>query len=245
MHLIPEKLTSAFQEFFYMKELKKQFDIAGAEYDVHRSRLIPDIDGFYSACYPLIKGLSDCKSMLDLGAGTGLFSYYIWKIVPELEFTLTDLSDEMLSIAKKRFAGADNFSFAVLDYIQDDFPGKFDIIISGLSIHRMDDSCKEIVYNKIFNSLNEGGIFINADQVAGRTAGFDCFYKTAWREFVLQSDLDDETIAAAFKSTEPTRLGKLESQLQMLERAGFSDVDCIYKKQNFVVFGGSKGHLCY
>ena len=84
-------------------------------------------------------------------------------------------------------------------------------------------------------------MFINADQVAGKNQLFDSLYRYYWRETVSSSGLDRESgLIQAFERTKLDKLAPLETQLKMLEKAGFSEVDCIYKNMNFAVFGGFK-----
>jgi tRNA (cmo5U34)-methyltransferase len=119
-------------------------------------------------------------------------------------------------------------------------PGKYDLIISGLAIHHLEDADKAKLYKNIYLALNDGGLFINADQVAGKNILFDSLYKYYWRETVSHSGLDREALIQAFERTKLDKLAPLETQLKMLEKAGFSEADCIYKNMNFAVFGGFK-----
>jgi len=187
--------------------------------------------------------MDKAKTVLDLGAGTGLFSYFIYLVRPELNYTLTDLSPEMLNEAKNRFKGLKNFQFQELNFSIDVLPGKYDLIISALSIHHLDDTEKKKLYKKIYESLNENGLFINADQVLGRSNGFDSFYKDSWKESVKESGLEDSAIESAFERMKFDKFATLETQLNMLDEAGFNEIDCIYKNQNFAVFAGVKGRL--
>ena len=43
--------------------------------------------------------------VLDLGAGTGLFSKHVLEKYPEANFILYDLADKMLDVARERFRG--------------------------------------------------------------------------------------------------------------------------------------------
>ena len=226
-----------------MEEIKDQFGAISKEYDRQRPYLIPCFHDFYTACYPLVKRMANAKTVLDLGAGTGLFSYFIYLIKPELNYTLTDLSPQMLEEAKNRFKGLKNFQFQEINFSVDALPGKYDLIISALSIHHLDDAGKKELYKKIFDSLNENGLFINADQVLGRSHGFDSFYKDSWKESVKESGLEDAAVESAFRRMKHDKFATLETQLNMLGEAGFNEIDCIYKNQNFAVFAGMKGSL--
>jgi len=223
-----------------MNDVKEQFSNVSKKYDSQREYLIPCFKDFYTACLPLVKSLTHAKKVLDIGAGTGLFTQFIYDIKPHLHFTLTDLSGEMLNVARERFEGEANFEYLELDFSKDPLPGKYDIIISGLAIHHLEDADKAKLYKNIFQALNDGGLFINADQVAGKNVLFDSLYKYYWRETVSHSGLDHEALVQAFERTKLDKLAPLATQLKMLEKAGFNEVDCIYKNMNFAVFGGFK-----
>jgi tRNA (cmo5U34)-methyltransferase len=223
-----------------MSNIKEQFSSVSKKYDAQRKYLIPCFNDFYSACLPLVKSLTHAKKVLDIGAGTGLFSQFIYDLNPDLHFTLADLSGEMLDVARKRFDGAASFEYLELDFSKAALPGKFDIIISSLAIHHLEDTDKAKLYKNVYLALNDGGLFINADQVAGKNLLFDSLYKYHWRETVTHSGLDHEALIQAFERTKLDKFAPLETQLQMLENAGFNEVDCIYKNMNFAVFGGFK-----
>jgi tRNA (cmo5U34)-methyltransferase len=223
-----------------MNDIKEQFGRVSKQYDSQRKYLIPCFNDFYTACLPLVKSLTHAKKVLDIGAGTGLFSQFVYEINPDLQFTLVDVSAEMLAVARERFEGEENFEYAELDVSKDPLPDKYDIIISGLAIHHLEDAEKAKLYKKIYQALNDGGLFINADQVAGKNLMFDSLYKYLWRETVSHSGLDHEAIVQSFERTKLDKLAPLEEQLRWLEKAGFNEVDCIYKNLNFAVFGGFK-----
>jgi tRNA (cmo5U34)-methyltransferase len=223
-----------------MNGIKEQFSNVSKKYDSQRKYLIPCFTDFYSACLPLVKSLTHAKRVLDIGAGTGLFSQFIYKLNPDLHFTLIDLSGDMLDVARTRFGNAANFEYLELDFSKDALPGKHDIIISSLAIHHLEDTDKAKLYKNIYLALNDGGLFINADQVAGKNLLFDSLYKYNWRETVTHSGLDHKALIQAFERTKLDKFATLEKQLDMLEKAGLNEVDCIYKNMNFAVFGGFK-----
>jgi len=217
-----------------------QFNSVSKKYDSQRRYFIPCFDDFYGSCLPIVKLLTNAKRVLDIGAGTGLFTQFINQERNDLHFTLTDISTDMLAIAKERFAGLDNFEFGEYDFSAGPIEGKYDLIISALAIHHLEDEQKTNLYQYVFDALNDGGVFINADQVEGRTPWFDDYYKSNWKETVINSGLEQKAIDAAFERIKLDKFAKLEPQLQMLENAGFSEVDCIYKYNNFVVMVACK-----
>jgi tRNA (cmo5U34)-methyltransferase len=143
-------------------------------------------------------------------------------------------------VARQRFAGLPGFTFQELNFATQPLPGRYDVVISSLAIHHLPDAEKATLYQRIYEALNPGGLFINADQVLGRTAGFDAFNRQHWARTVQASGLPEEAIERAFERIKLDDFGTLEAQLRMLEAAGFQEVDCVYKNLNFVVFAAVK-----
>jgi tRNA (cmo5U34)-methyltransferase len=223
-----------------MSNITDQFNSVSKKYDEQRKYFIPCFDDFYTICLPIVRSLTKAKRVLDIGAGTGLFTKFIHEERNDLHFTLTDISTDMLAVAKERFAGLDNFEFGEYDLSAGPIEGKYDLIISALAIHHLEDEQKAKLYQYVFDALNDGGVFINADQVEGRTPWFDNYYKLNWKETVINSGLEQQAIDKAFERIKLDKFAKLEPQLQMLEDAGFAEVDCVYKYNNFAVIVACK-----
>ncbi|MEH2310195.1 MAG: class I SAM-dependent methyltransferase [Nostoc sp.] len=124
------------------------------------------------------------------------------------------------------------------DYIETDLGGSYDLIISALSIHHLSNFDKELLYQRIYNVLNPGGIFVNADQVLGKTPDLEKLYRQHWLDSVCAKNISEEDLKAAQKRMEYDRMATLDIQLHWLEAAGFQNVDCWYKNFSFAVFGG-------
>ena len=121
---------------------------------------------------------SDAIRVLDVAGGYGAVSEAAIKAFPKARLTLHDYSDVMLERARKHFAGGPG----PIAYVQGDLTdptwtkrvgGPFDLIVSGIAIHNLDD-LKLIAkcYRDIHGLLVPGGVFINCDHF-GRAGGFD------------------------------------------------------------------------
>ncbi len=222
--------------------IQQAFDIAAADYDQLRRLLIPCFDDFYETAVRVVPFEKTAPlSVLDLGAGTGLYSGMICAVFPNASLTLMDLAPEMLEKAKSRFAGMGKSPrILVGDYVETVFEGSYDLIISALSIHHLEDADKEHLTERIYSSLKPGGMFINADQVLGSTTEIEKLYRSHWLESVRTLGVSDEELNQAFERMKYDRMAPLSTQLSWLEKAGFQDVDCWYKNFSFAVFGGHR-----
>ena len=85
-------------------DIEKQFNQIAHEYDSNRKRFIPCFDDFYINSTDFILSNIDVpKRIVDLGAGTGLLSYFWYKRCPTAEYILIDIADKMLNVARKRY----------------------------------------------------------------------------------------------------------------------------------------------
>ncbi|RIX60421.1 class I SAM-dependent methyltransferase [Paenibacillus nanensis] len=218
------------------QQVKKQFDAAAKQYDGQRRGLIPCFDGFYGAVVEWTEVQTSEPRILDLGAGTGLLSAMLLAKYPDARMTLIDFSSDMLEQAKARFAGNDRIAYITADYTSYPFDEPFDAIVSSLSIHHLPHPQKQALFKSIRGWLKPGGRFINADQAAGATELFDQTYRQLWLRDCAASGLNEDAIQASVKRRSFDINAKLIQQLEWLQDAGFSDVDCVFKSNEFAVF---------
>jgi tRNA (cmo5U34)-methyltransferase len=220
--------------------MQKMFNKVSEEYDAQRRKLIPCFEDFYKTLVAIANVATSTPSILDIGAGTGLCSYFLLKKYPQARLSLIDLSDKMLAVAKKRLANIATVQFIVQDYTRYEYTEQYDIIISALSIHHLTHEQKACLYTKVYQLLKPGGVFVNADQVLGQTEFLQQLYTNDWQVKIEASGLGSEELSAAYERTKLDKMSTLADQLSWLQRAGFADVDCVYKYYNFVVLYGHK-----
>ncbi|MDD2621039.1 MAG: methyltransferase domain-containing protein [Syntrophomonadaceae bacterium] len=221
-------------------EIMKMFDDVAQSYDAQRKHLIPCFADFYGTAVDLAEVDNKESAILDIGAGTGLFSAMLLQKYPQAKLTLIDISAQMIEMARQRFQGSKNIDYIVDDFAVYNFNQKFDMIVSSLAIHHLNAQEKEFLYQKVFNSLKKQGCFINADQVLGATDHLESLYKEDWKRKVINSPLSPEELNQAYERTKLDKMSTLKEQLDWLQKAGFSDVDCVYKYYNFVVLYACK-----
>ncbi len=217
------------------------FDIAAKDYDATRKKYISCFDDFYGIAIEQIPyKTEDSFKVLDLGTGTGLLSSLIKNVFPSSEITLTDISGEMLEKAKQRFKNTDSVSFIQNDYINENIPGSYDVIISALSLHHSTEKELLSVLIKLSSALKSGGTFINADQILGETPEIEKTYEETWLSQAIASGCTEQEIKVALERMESDKTLPLKKQLELLERAGFNDVNCWYQYYRYAVYSGVK-----
>lgn len=218
------------------------------EYDRSRRGLVPGFDGFYGAALGLLPfGRDEGFRVLDLGAGTGLLSAMIAERFPRSRATLVDLSVEMLRVARRRFAnepfgsgGSGRFEFRVMDYARKPLPVGYDAVVSALSIHHLTDGDKKELFEKAYDSLLPGGVFVNADQILGETAEEERRNHEDWLRRAREAGVSEADLAASLGRNKADRNSTLRAQLAWLGEAGFAGVECVYEDHRFAVYGGRK-----
>jgi tRNA (cmo5U34)-methyltransferase len=210
---------------------------AAEEYDGPRRRLVPDFDRFYGTPTELVANLGRPEaSVLDLGAGTGLLSAALRASLPHARLTLLDGSVDMLTVARQRLG--DDIAVVVSD-LSDPLPaGAFDAVVSALAIHHLADQAKRHLFERILRGLTPGGVFVNAEQVAGPTPWHDRQYARVHERDARRAGSDDAEWVGALERMVHDRCARLDDQLAWLRQAGFERVDVAYKRYRFAVYAG-------
>lgn len=222
------------------KEIKIKFDENSPKYDSQRKKLIPCFEDFYNISTSVVETNLNCPNILDLGAGTGIFSEYILKKYPNASITLFDLSEKMLEISQKRFKGVTNIKYLVGDYIKYDFNETYDIIISSLSIHHLSNDNKFRLFKKCFSLLNNKGTLINADQFLGETPYIENLNKKLWKDKIENSGLSKDEILSCYERITLDKEATLSQHIDWFKKIGFKDISCVYKYYHFGVILGKK-----
>ena len=217
-------------------DIEKQFNLSAEEYDMNRQKFIPCFEDFYQASTKFIaSNLEDPKRILDLGAGTGLLSSFWFQHYPASEYVLVDIADEMLDVARKRFANINNVSYQILDYSKEFPKGTFDIVVSALSIHHLEDEDKLDLFTRLYNMLPSGGLFVNYDQFCAGQQEMNHWFDSYWESQLATSGLTDHDIELWKERRKLDRECSVEQEVDMLYKSRFKAVKCVYSYQKFSV----------
>lgn len=221
-----------------ISETHAVFEATAAGYDRDRMKLIPDHERFYSTALAAIPKNAD--HILDLGAGTGLFTAMIRAQHPDAHIHLIDNSGKMLEQAKERFRHDQDTVFQLGDYTSAAWGSQYDTIASALSIHHLDDHAKRTLFARIFEALQPGGVFVNAEQVAMGTPEDEHQAKANWLAEIRQNGATEQQIEDSLVRQQADRCATTLDQLQWLREAGFIDVAAPYERGRFAVITARK-----
>ncbi|MCM1050053.1 MAG: class I SAM-dependent methyltransferase [Clostridiales bacterium] len=217
-------------------DIEEQFNLIAKEYDNNRRKFIPCFDDFYQRTTEFItSNIETPNRIIDLGAGTGLLTYFWYRQYPTSKYVLVDIADEMLNVAKKRFAGIENISYQVDNYIHKLPDTAGDTVISALSIHHLENKEKTNLFSRIYDYLPSGGLFVNYDQFCAEQEQMNNWFNSYWKNQIKHSGLTDKDIELWKERRKLDKECSVEHETDMLKNCGFNIVKCVYSYQKFSV----------
>jgi ubiquinone/menaquinone biosynthesis C-methylase UbiE len=164
------------------------------------------------------------RRVLDLGTGDGRLIKLLKTKIPSAKYVAIDFSPPMLRTLKQRF-GTDNSVSIVQHNLDSPLPslGDFDAVISSLSIHHLKLERKKALYSEIYSIIRSGGVFCNLDHFASRSRRLSQHFRRA---------LGGQR---APNRNHEARLNTVESEISLLKKRGFVDVDCYWKWLQFAL----------
>jgi tRNA (cmo5U34)-methyltransferase len=223
-------------------EISALFAALGDTYDEVRHRMVPCFDDFYGMAAELTAlRLGPAPRILDLGAGTGMLPAVVAGLRSDAHFVLVDGASELLDQAERRLDGHCASCVTVTQDMRDPIlDGPYDAVMSALAIHHLEDAEKRDLFKRIHHVLKPGGVFVNAEQVAGTTERVQELNHTLWLERARAAGATEAQLEAAHGRMEHDRPASVGTQLEWLSEIGFQDVDCFYKNYFFAVFAGRR-----
>lgn len=215
------------------------FDGEAAGYS--RRRLVPCFDAFYGGAVRALElaAPGPLRAVLDLGTGTGVLAAMVADAHPDARLTLLDGAPTMVEKAAARL-GSRAVAALVQDFAEPLPDGPFDAVVSSLAIHHIDDAGKASLYGRAWASLRPGGAFVNAEQVLGATPALDALL-WRWHEREARAlGATDEEWAAAVERMTHDRCATLDTNLELLRAAGFTDVSVHVADGRFATFAGRR-----
>jgi len=224
-----------------IETVKNHFEEEAEEFDKTILKLIPHYNEMIEALVMAIPFEKDKEiKVIDLGCGTGTIAHKVKTIFPNSYISCLDIAENMIKMAKTKID--ENNEFFINDFYQFNFDKKYDVIISSLALHHLENNeDKKMFYRKIYNVLTDGGVFYNADVVLGSNSHLQDLYIAKWKEFmgknVTLEEIENKWIVKYKAEDRPT---SLINHINWLEEIGFKNIDVVWKYYNYCVYGGYK-----
>jgi len=160
------------------------------------------------------------RDVLDLGCGTGLELPALFARFPEARVVGIDLAEDMLALLRERCTGFDVQTLR-MSYFDYDFPpGRFDAVISVMSLHHFTPAQKRDLYSRARSALKPGGVFLNCDYFIGSPLRV--------RLNFLRLRLMRQAPGAMHFDTPLTA----RQEMKVLRQSGFARVELVWENEN-------------
>ena len=184
------------------------------------------------------------NSLLDIGCGAGNYSLKLLQILPNLNVTLVDLSQPMLERAAQRIRPLTTGLIQTLqvDIRELDLPDEsYDIMLAGAVFHHLRSENEwQSVFEKCHRALKPGGCLWISDLIEHSNPVVQALMWERYGEYLqaLGGLAYREKVFGYIEQEDTPR--PLMFQLDMLRKAGFSNVEILHKNSVFAAFGAIK-----
>lgn len=190
------------------------FEVRIDSYEEHMARW----QGYYKWMAELLP--ISTKSLLDIGCGSGLELDCIFARFPDLQVVGVDLSKEMLRKLYSKHHDK-NLTLVCEDYFTYDMgKERFDAVVSFQTLHHYTTEKKEALFQKIFDCLKPGGVYLECDYIATSQAIEDLAFSECRRRRLRDGIKEDVFVHFDTPLT-------LEHELNAIRTAGFKVVELV------------------
>lgn len=194
-------------------------------------------------------------NVLDLGVGTGCFSQQLFTKCPNSKLVAVDGSALMIELAKLRLGA----QAQLVEWIQSDFrsipsqvlkPNRYDAVISSYALHHLNAQEKLAVLTAVVMAIKPNGWFINAEVVKAEYPDIERRIQDirvkAVTERAPEKDERFLTIDSTrsfldtLEATEKDQPQTLNTDMNILQKAGIRNAEVFWREYREVVFGGTK-----
>jgi len=225
----------------FSKEIKKQFEFDKEVADVFDDMIDRSVpfykENLHLSINILKHYLNDNDNVLDLGSSTGTFLINLAKFNPTLNLIGIDNSSAMVQKAQKKAkAFGVNITFLEKDFLEYDF-GKNRLISANYTIQFIRPIKREKLISKIYNSLEDNGIFIMSEKLISEDKKLNKILIDEYYKYKKEKGYSEYEIAKKREALENVLIpySELENR-EMLKNAGFKHIEVIFRWCNFATF---------
>ena len=216
------------------------FENIADDFDGHVQKSVP----LYDQGHDLVCKLSDFflpegATVTEIGVSTGVLAEKLLRHNArrsDIRYVGIDRVESMLERARERTDGDDRASFVNDDLVTCALE-KSTMIISYYTMQFINPRVRQDVFNKVYEALQWGGAFVLFEKVRAPDARFQDIMSQLYIDFKFDQGFSDVEILGKQRSLK----GVLEpfstqGNIDLLKRAGFSDMMTIMKSVSFEGF---------
>ncbi len=212
------------------------------------SRSVPFYDEIHRIIIDLVKRLElDNQVIYDVGCSTGTTISLIDKFLKESKnetanFVGIDNSGPMLEkcrakLSRKKISNVE----LICDSIENIELQKSMLTIMNYTLQFIDTNKRPELLNKIYRSLNPGGIFILSEKIKCTNHTINDLLIDLYHDFKRRNGYSELEISQKREALENVLVPLTpEKQIELLKEAGFKKVEVIFRWYNFACFIGIK-----
>ena len=205
-------------------------------FDSHVGRSVPQ----YQQGHEIVVALSDFfirsgSTVYELGCSTGELTRQIAQANSDRDVSIVGLEIEpaMVEAAKQKTSDLPRVEIREADILNVEFEPA-DLIVSYYTIQFVQPRVRQLLFDKIYNSLNWGGGFLLFEKVRAPDARFQDMMSSLYVDFKLQQGFSEQEVVNKSRSLK----GVLEpfstqGNIELMRRSGFVDIMTVFK------------HLCF
>jgi tRNA (cmo5U34)-methyltransferase len=212
-----------------------------AEYDELIRRFIPRYDEMLDEAVHFIRdSIVDTGKLVDLGIGTGSLTERVIKAIPKAQIIGIDTDPKMLEEAARRLSSIQNRIELRLQDFFSELPPAQNAYFAALALHHVPNlSVKQTLYQKIYDALLPGGLFLNADAMFDESDSNQ--KRKRWAAHLVSAGfLEAEALDHLQSWRKEDYYFGLETELKLLRKAGFTDCDVAWRYGPMAVMVGKK-----
>ena len=231
----------------YLSRMKKPGEVFAdaSVYDPGIEAIVPRYDELHDAILNAPpRDRSEPIDVLELGAGTGELTSKLLTRFPESTVLAVDHSGQMLGEAERKLETFGDRVELSEGAFPDDYPeksGAYDLVVSSLAVHHLDEDDKRALFDAIREALVPGGWFLNGDVIRFDAPHLEALSDEMIQNWVRSKGWEEEDFMEAWEaSDEYDDPSTLTDQLLWLRKSGLDSVTSIWQYYNFAVYGGKK-----
>ena len=214
--------------------LETMSDFFTARTEMYDEHMLTEVEGCKEGYIKMASLVpQETKTLLDLGCGTGLELDEIFKLHPHVKVTGIDLTSSMLDKLREKHPNRD-MNLICGDYFKEPFGVDiFECAVSFQTMHHFPKDKKLSLYKKLFDSLKDGGMYIECDYMVLTQEEEDHWFSENTRLRREQGIVGDEF----YHYDTPC---SVDTQIELLKIAGFSSVKQVFRIENTTMLVAKK-----